>query len=79
MYLVRLGALDWLSITKSAFSEAYFRRELEPRKALPFYLDAIDETVGRIDGASMATSPSSPTRLVDGLPGPGWEKLPLPR
>jgi len=48
VYLVRLSTLEWLSITKSAFSKAYLVGELEPKKALPFYLDAIDKTVAKI-------------------------------
>jgi len=48
VYLVRLSTLEWLSITKSAFSKAYLVGELEPKKALPFYLDAIDKTVAKV-------------------------------
>jgi len=48
VYLVRLSALDWLSITKSAFSEAYLKGELEPSVALPFYMNGINDTVERM-------------------------------
>lgn len=55
VHLVRLSALDWLSITKSAFSEAYLKGELEPRVALPFYMNAIDDAVGRMGADKLFT------------------------
>mmetsp|Transcript_26286 Transcript_26286/g.32235 ORF Transcript_26286/g.32235 Transcript_26286/m.32235 type:complete len:577 (-) Transcript_26286:155-1885(-) len=48
VYLTRLSALQWLSITKSAFSAAYIKGELEPRNALGFYMNAVDETIQRL-------------------------------
>lgn len=49
VYLARLSVLDWLSIIKSAFTKAYFEGTLEPSKTLPFYMNAINEAVSRID------------------------------
>jgi len=48
VYLVRLSALDWLSILKSAFTLDYFKGELEPSKALPFYMNAINDAIQRM-------------------------------
>jgi len=48
VYLARLGALQWLSITKSAFSGAYWAGELEPSQALKFYMDAADAAAVRM-------------------------------
>eukprot|EP00547_Thalassionema_nitzschioides_P018739 CAMPEP_0194253880 /NCGR_PEP_ID=MMETSP0158-20130606/30852_1 /TAXON_ID=33649 /ORGANISM="Thalassionema nitzschioides, Strain L26-B" /LENGTH=557 /DNA_ID=CAMNT_0038991723 /DNA_START=41 /DNA_END=1711 /DNA_ORIENTATION=+ len=50
VYLARISALDWLSITKSVFTKEYFAGELEPSKTLGFYMDAIDKAVQRIPG-----------------------------
>lgn len=50
VYLARLTEWDWLTIVKSAFTEAYFKGELEPKETLPFYMNAINEAVSRIDG-----------------------------
>ena len=55
VYVARLSLLDWLSILKSTFSEAYFKGELEPSVALPFYMNAIDAAVARTgDGTEFA-------------------------
>ena len=48
VYVAKMSALDWLSITKSAFSAAYWKGELEPSEALGFYMDAIDGAVRRL-------------------------------
>ena len=48
VYLARISALEWLSIIKSAPTEAYFKGELEPSKTLPFYMNAINNAVKRL-------------------------------
>jgi len=52
IYLVRLSIFQWLSLLKSAFTKEYFQGTLEPSKTLPFYLNAISETVQRMDDAT---------------------------
>jgi len=49
VYTSKLSALDWLSITKSAFTKAYWNGALEPSKALPFYNNAINDAISRMD------------------------------
>jgi len=49
VYLARISALEWLSITKSVFTEAYFKGELEPSKALEFYMNSINKAMERIN------------------------------
>lgn len=49
VYLARISALQWLSIVKSAVSKAYFEGTLEPSKTLPFYNNAINEAIARMD------------------------------
>lgn len=48
VYVTRISALDWLSITKSVFTEAYFKGELEPSKALSFYMTAVNNSIKRL-------------------------------
>ena len=48
VYLARISWLGWLSIIKSVPTAAYFKGELEPSKALPFYMDAINDAVQRM-------------------------------
>lgn len=58
VYLARISALQWLSIIKSAFSKAYFEGTLEPSKTLPFYNNAINEAIARMDtNANNGASP----------------------
>lgn len=49
VYLARISWLGWLSIIKSVPTKAYFKGELEPSKALPFYMDAINDAVQRMN------------------------------
>lgn len=49
VYLARISALEWLSIVKSAVTEEYFKAELVPSKTLPFYMNAINGAVERLD------------------------------
>ncbi|KAJ1446700.1 hypothetical protein M885DRAFT_491593 [Pelagophyceae sp. CCMP2097] len=52
VYVCDLGLFDWLTIARSVFTEAYWKGQLEPQKALPFYYDAITAAVGRMEKAN---------------------------
>jgi len=69
VYLARISALDWLSITKSVFTKEYFAGELEPSKTLGFYMDAIDKAVQRI---SSDTEFAMLSHSIGGWIARGW-------
>jgi len=63
VYPARIGALAWLSIVKSAPTKAYIKGELEPSKALPFYMDALNDAVSRCRSSTSSAATTVNTNV----------------
>eukprot|EP00613_Pedinella_sp_CCMP2098_P069632 CAMPEP_0171907830 /NCGR_PEP_ID=MMETSP0993-20121228/7310_1 /TAXON_ID=483369 /ORGANISM="non described non described, Strain CCMP2098" /LENGTH=353 /DNA_ID=CAMNT_0012540207 /DNA_START=70 /DNA_END=1131 /DNA_ORIENTATION=- len=63
-----LSRLSWLRIVPSAFTEAYWKSELELSPALDFYIEAIDKAVAEVQAAC---GPDTPVTIVGHSIG-GW-------